>query len=90
MVKFNSWGVLYNSTMYYAADHECRCWNNMFGIDFQHMVPMLVGLDTGSCRKGGKVGALIFRCDLCFDYFWFHGSEVTVEFFKEQASQWPK
>lgn len=90
MPRVKSWGIRYDPAMYHGMDHECRCGVSLPFI-IQARVPLLVGFCTNEGpQRTYRAGIGIFQCQSCQEYFWFHLSEIFVDYLKQNAPQWPR
>ncbi len=91
--NLRSWGVAWNPDMYRSVDFDCKC-GFQLPFNLQSRSSLLVGFDISVPHTAfgslDRVGGGIFQCQECWEYFWFHFTETTANFFMRHAPQWPK
>lgn len=93
-MKIRSWGVRYNSSIYYAGNYRCECgkfslldlgyWNHIVGFDSS------VPLPEDSCALDPKIGGLIYRCPSCHELLWNHVLQSVAKQNMRKCDAWPQ
>lgn len=94
--ELNSWGVVLTEAIPYSAGIDCRnCGWQFWLIDYPAAFEYVVGFDShlGALdyfdTPANKVkGRMIMECPKCFEKFWIHVHELTVQEMKRHGL-WP-
>ena len=92
MSEFLDWGVMNNESIPHSLDFEClECgWKYKTVDAFECVVGFtLLRRPIPNSIGGEKIGIVVVECPKCFEKFWIHLQESSVQYIKNHSTKWP-